>query len=383
MKILHVGKYYPPYRGGMETALQNLAEGLLDAGCAVSLVTAGARSVDSRETIEGPISGRTGTLLRAAVRGVINSQPLTPGLVGLLRREVALFQPDLVQLHLPNPLAAAAWLGLEATGLPRRPPLTVWYHADITRQKLGRRVLQPLITACLQRAVGVSVAASALAERSPVLAAFRHKVAVIPFGIASSPWLDVVARGDGPFLFVGRLVPYKGVGVLLEALTQVPDASLEIVGEGPLEGALRDQAARLGLRQRVAFVGTQDQAAIATRLASARALVLPSVDASEAFGLVQLEAMGAGVPVIATDLATGVPEVGVPGETGLLVPPGDSAALARALSQLQNDKGLVRRMGQAGRERFGASYTRERMVDRLLAWYGKVLGAQAGSEVLP
>jgi rhamnosyl/mannosyltransferase len=152
------------------------------------------------------------------------------------------------------------------------------------------------------------------------------------------------------------------------------------VGEGPLEGALRDQVERRGLQERVAFVGTLDEDGIAARLAAARALVLPSVDASEAFGLVQLEAMGAGVPVIATDLPTGVPEVGVPGETGLLVPPGDRAALADALGKLQDDSGLARRLGQAGRKRFCASYTRERMIARLLPWYERILAGQATAE---
>ncbi len=373
MKILHIGKYYPPYRGGMETVLQNLAEGLLDAGCEVSLVTAGHRSVDSREMIRGPETGREGTLLRAAVRGVINSQPLTPGLVGLVRREVALFQPDLVQLHLPNPLAAAAWLGLVSTGLPGRPPMVVWYHADITRQKIGRLFLQPLISTCLSQAAGICVSSGALVDGSPVLHPHRDKVAVVPFGIAPRPWLDIAATGTGPFLFVGRLVPYKGVEVLFEALARVPEASLVIVGEGPQKAALLALGRRLGILERVEFAGTLDEAGIATRMASARALVLPSVDASETFGLVQLEAMAAGVPVIATDLPTGVPEVGDPGRTSFLVRPGDSMALAAAMERLQADLSLARRMGQAGRERFCSLYARERMIADLLAWYGTIL----------
>lgn len=381
MRILHVGKYYPPYRGGMETALENLAEGLLDAGCDVSLLTAGHRSVDSREVVRGPVSGREGTLVRAAVRGVLHSQPLSPGLVGLMRREVALFRPDLVQIHLPNPLAAAAWLGLAATGGPRRPVMTVWYHADITRQRLGRRFLQPVIATCLTQAAGVCVSSQSLADRSPILAPHRSKVAVVPFGIAPRPWLDVRAQVDGPFLFVGRLVPYKGVDVLLDALALVPNARLVIVGEGPLEGALRAQTLRLGLQDRVGFAGTLNEAGIAARLVAARGLVLPSVDASEAFGLVQLEAMGAGVPVIATDLPTGVPEVGVPGETGLLVPPGDRDALAQALATLQDDQALARRLGEGGRRRFCAIFTREKMISRLIGWYEAVLqgaGARLG-----
>jgi len=376
MKILHVGKYYPPYRGGMETVLQNVAEGLLDAGCDVSLVTAGNRSADSRESIRGPRSGRKGVLVRAAVQAVFNSQPLTPGLVAVLRREVVLQRPDLVQLHLPNPLAAAAWLGLMATGLPHRPPMTVWYHADITRQRLGRRLLQPLIAACLARAAGVCVSSASLLRRSPVLQPYREKVAVVPFGIAAEPWSLVEPRLDGPFLFVGRLVRYKGVDVLFRALAKVPQSRLVVVGEGPEKNALVALAKRLALLDRIEFAGTLDEAGIAAQLGRARALVLPSVDASEAFGLVQLEAMAAGVPVVATDLPTGVPEVGVAGETGFLVPPGDSDALRGVLALLQAEPDLRQRLGEAGRLRFQQHYARERMIERLVSWYGEILEQQ-------
>jgi rhamnosyl/mannosyltransferase len=160
----------------------------------------------------------------------------------------------------------------------------------------------------------------------------------------------------------------------------VPAASLVIVGEGPLEDALREQAGRLAIQERVEFVGTLAEAGIAARLTTARALVLPSIDASEAFGLVQLEAMAAGVPVVATDLPTGVPEVGVPGETGFLVPPGDSAALAAALAELQSDGDTSRRLGEAARRRFAGHYARERMIERLLAWYEDVMGRHGTRE---
>jgi len=380
MRILHVGKYYPPFRGGMETALQNLAEGQLDAGCEVSLVTAGADSLDVCEVIRGPVTGKCGRLARAAVLGVVNSQPVTPGLVGMLRREVALFSPDVVHLHLPNPLAAAAWIGLVVSGFSTSASLAVWYHADITRQRLGRRLVRPLVAACLSRAAGICVSSQSLVKQSPVLLTHAGKVAVLPFGIAPQPWLDVQPTGDGPFLFVGRLVPYKGVAVLLEALQRVPAASLVIVGEGPEKESLAAQASRLAIRQRVRFVGTLDERGIAGHLARARALVLPSVDASEAFGLVQLEAMGSAVPVVATDLPTGVPEVGVPEETGLLVAPGDVAGLAGAMERLLADPQWAQALGQAGRQRFRQRYTREQMTVKVIAWYGDLLASGPGRE---
>jgi len=157
MKILHIGKYYPPFRGGMETALQNISEGLLDAGHEVTVISAGETSREEQELIIGPKSGREGRLIRAAVKGVVFSQPVTAGLVGLLRREIKLMAPDVVQLRLPNPLAAAAWLALAGLNSARVPAFTVWYHADITRQKVGRLLVKPLLFACLNRAVGVAV----------------------------------------------------------------------------------------------------------------------------------------------------------------------------------------------------------------------------------
>lgn len=367
----------------METALQNLAEGQLDAGCEVSLVTAGHGSLERQETIWGPKTLRPGRLARAAVLGVLNSQPVTPGLVGLLRREMALFRPDIVQLHLPNPLAAAAWLGLRATGMPVSCAMTVWYHADITRQRLGGRALQPLIRACLRQAAGISVSSQSLVDRSPVLSDHRSRVAVLPFGIASSPWLGVEPKGTGPFLFVGRLVPYKGLSVLFEALNRVPGAQLVIVGDGVQSETLVRLAESLGLLDRIAFVGTLDEVGIAAHLTVARALILPSIDASEAFGLVQLEAMGAGVPVITTDLPTGVPEVGVAGETGWLVPPSDPLALAAAMQSVLDNPDEARRRGQAGRARFEARFTRAVMTDRVVAWYSGMVAGQPDLEVAP
>ena len=369
MHILHLGKYYAPYRGGMETILQTMAEGLLDEGCDVTLVTSAEGPRGTFETVRGPRLGREGRLCRAARLGLLNSQPLNPGLAGLVRRELALGRPDVLHVHLPNPLAAAVCLALRRDPAALRLPLAVWYHADITRQRVGGRLVAPLVRACLREAEGICVSSVALRDGSPVLAPWRDKVAVIPFGIESHPWTEVVPRRDGPLLFVGRLVGYKGVGVLLEALARVPAAALDLVGEGPLVADLRALAQRLGVAGRVRFLGEMDGAAIAGRLSRARALVLPSLDRSEAFGLVQLEAMAAGVAVICTDLPTGVREVGLPGRTCLQTPAGDVAALAAALAAIWNDDGLAMRLGEAGRRRFTEHFTRESMVARLLAWY--------------
>lgn len=381
MKILHLGKYYAPYRGGMETVLQNLAEGLLDAGHEVTVLVAAADGLDTRETVYGPRTGARGRLVRCGALGRFNSQPLTASLYPLLRHEVARLEPDIVHVHLPNPLGAAVWRLPGSWRRPGGPVLAVWHHADVTRQKLGGRLVRPLLRRFLAAADGISVSSRNLAEGSTELAGLRDRVEVVPFGIEARPWIRIEARRDGPFLFLGRLVGYKGLHVLLEAMRRVPQADLVIVGEGPLEEDLREEIRGADLARRVSMVGRLEMPDLVRLMERARALVLPSIDTSETFGLVQLEAMAAAVPVIATDLPTGVREVCVPGRTGTLVRPGDVDGLAAALREFEADAGLRERLGQGGRERFRKEYTRERMIDQLVPWYERLM-ARRGAEAL-
>ncbi len=111
-----------------------------------------------------------------------------------------------------------------------RPALAVWYHADITRQRLGGRLVGPLLRRCLGEADGICVSTAALARTSPLLQPWRDKVRVIPFGIDPEPFAVVGPAAAGPFLFVGRLVRYKGVLTVVEAVGSLPGAELEIVG---------------------------------------------------------------------------------------------------------------------------------------------------------
>ena len=378
MRILHIGKYYSPRVGGMETILRNIAEGLLDADQEVRLVVAGNQSEACAQTIVGPRSGRTALLVRAESRGTWNSQPLTWTLPAVLHRTLAEFRPDLVHLHVPNPLAAGAWSALRLWPGRPRPPLVVWHHADITRQRIGRLLVGPLMRTCWRGAAGICVSSAALKEGSQDLLPWRSKVAVIPFGIDPLPWIKVRPRRDGPFLFVGRLVPYKGLGVLLEAVASLEGAELVVVGEGPLAASLATEVRQRGLTGRVSLLGRVDPERLPALYAGARALVLPSLDRSETFGVVQLEAMASGLPVIASDLPTGVREVGLPDRTCLLVKPGDSLALREAMRRLLTDPSLAEAMGEQARCRFQAEFTQDRMLALLVAWYRGILDSPIG-----
>lgn len=175
------------------------------------------------------------------------------------------------------------------------------------------------------------------------------------------------------FTFLGRLVDWKALDLVLEALAQVPEATLDVIGDGPMLTPWRTQALALGLENRVQFLGYLPQAACAAHLSNSVALLLPSL--YECGGAVVLEAMAMGKPVIAT--AWGGPADYLDQTCGILLPPSSRAELvtgfARAMQLLLDDPGLAARLGQAGRIRLKQSFDWEDKVDTLLAIYRRVL----------
>ncbi len=370
MRILQVGKYYPPVKGGMETALRHICESLLARGHDVHALTAGGGLRSREEPLVGRDDSARGVLVRAATWGTWNSQPLTLSLPDLLARELRDFRPDVVHLHLPNPVACWAWRAAVRRGTLPRPPLAVWYHADITRQRFTRRLIAPIVRGCLAQADGISVSTGHLRETSNVLAPWRAKVRVIPFGIETAPWFTLPVGGDGPFLFVGRLVRYKGLTTLIDAVGAVPGAELVIAGAGTLGAALAGQIARAGWSARIRLLGEVPDAELPHLMQRCRAVVLPSLDRSETFGLVLLEAMAAGLPVVTSQLDTGVLEVNEDGVTGWSCPPGDVGALAAVLAAILADPEEARRRGAKGRGRVQERFDRRRLAVDLETWYG-------------
>lgn len=171
--------------------------------------------------------------------------------------------------------------------------------------------------------------------------------------------------------FVGRLVPYKGCGVLLDAFAKLGEGQLTIAGDGPQREKLLRQSQKLGISERVRFIRQFTEKEKMQLYRDCDAFILPSISKNEAFGLVQLEAMAYGKPVINTDLDSGVPEVSLHNVTGLTVPPNDSVQLARAMERLIHDDDLCRSFGAAAVQR-AVSFS-ENFADQLYAVYEEAL----------
>lgn len=368
MHVLHVGKYYPPYRGGIETVVEQLCRGLVKRGVQTTALV----SNDSPATVEETIDGVR--VLRLGRTRELNSQPLNWRLVPELRR----MRFDALHFHTPNPVGALAVLAAR-----RAEPIVITHHSDIVRQRLLGGAATAVQSLLYRRAAALIAATPKHVEYSPVLRRFESLCRVIHFPIDAVPYADAPSDWDEQLpqlwqheplvLFVGRLVYYKGVDVLLDALRLTERARLAIVGEGPLAARLTEQAVRLGISERVRFLGAVSDDRLRSLYKRARFLVLPSVAPSEAFGMVQLEAMAAGRPVISTDLKSGVPYVNQHGVTGLIVPPSDARALAVAMTTLLEDEPRAQALGEAAQRRVMAEFHLDKVVDAHIALYEGLL----------
>jgi rhamnosyl/mannosyltransferase len=367
MDVVQVGKFFYPYMGGIENHLYVLAREL-GPSVELDVVVSHTSPRTVREVVDGVSVTRCGTL------GKLASTPISPGMVLELSKRAY----DVVHVHLPNPMGAASYL---ASHKRRRHRLVVTYHSDIVRQRRLNALYGPLVERLLSRADVVLATSQGLLDASPVLAKFREKSRVVPYGIDLAQFertherlaaaRDLRARyGGRPILLaVGRLIYYKGFEHAIRALAQVPDAELVIIGDGPLKGELESLARSLGVAERVHLLGDVHNQVIAPHFLAADLYLLPSIAVSEAFGIVQIEAMASGIPVINTRLASGVPFVSRDGETGFTVEPADAGALASAVRRLLEDTALRTRFGEAGRLRAEREFSKEVLARRLLAIY--------------
>jgi rhamnosyl/mannosyltransferase len=302
-----------------------------------------------------------------------------PGLPAALRRLAR--WADVLHLHTPNPTMLLA-----LAALPGRTPLVITHHSDVVRQRLLRLAQAPFERSVYRRAAAIVTQSPNNIDGSALLRRYRAKVRAVPLGIDLTPFADPSAAaleaeakfrsecGQPLWLSVGRLVYYKGLHNGVAALRHVPGRWL-VIGRGPLEGDLRRRADELGVGDRITWRDRVDPDELVGALRAATALWFPSNARSEAYGLVQVEAMASGCPVINTAIpGSGVPWVSPDGETGLTVRPDDPAALAAAARRLLDESGLRERLAEGGRRRAAAEFDWAVMARRSLGVHRESVG---------
>lgn len=375
-RVIHVYKdVYPPVEGGIERTIYHLARmtrGEFDP----AVVVASGDGVPRVRSLESGVEGVDGIeVFEVRSFGRVLSTPIAPGFVDALRRSRA----DLFHFHFPHPTGEVAYLASRLAT-----PAVVTYHSDIVRQEGALRLYRPLMDRFLAKMRVIMPTTRRYMETSALLAPHLDRCRPVALGLPLEDYEPDAAASEmassfrerwGDYvLFLGVLRAYKGLHFLIEALADLPRTRLVIAGDGPERSHLEALVRESGLAGRVDFMGRVDQTTAVALFNSASIFCLPAHQRSEAFGLCQIEAMACGLPVISTDLPTGVPEVNRDGESGLIVPPGNSRALGKAIEKLETDVELRRKLGQGARLRARNNFTARRMADEVAKVYREVLG---------
>lgn len=363
IKVLQVNKMYYPEIGGVEKVVQQISEGLQDE-IDVSVLACQRKGKKHQEIVNGVAVSKTSSV------GVFFSMPVSLSFPFIFRKKVQ--QSEIVHIHLPNPLADFSLFLSNFKG-----KVIVSWHSDIIKQKKIMFFLKPLLHRTLKRADKIIVATQGHIEGSSFLKPYRDKCEIIPFGIERERIPQKIyfnkEKKTKNILFVGRLVYYKGIQYLIEAFKNIENAILRIVGDGQDRDLLENMIKDLGISHKIEFLGSLDDDKLKEEYKKCDLFVLPSIEKTEAFGLVQIEAMSYGKPVINTNLDSGVPYVSLNGVTGITVEPRNSDELARAIQNLVDDDDLRYEYAKNAYDIVSNNYILEENNNSILKLYEQIL----------
>ena len=281
---------------------------------------------------------------------------------------------DIIDFHYPFPLGDLAIFLFN----PNK-KIIVHYHSDIFRQKIINFLLKPLTLYTLKRALKIIISNPNLLKSSPYLKKFKEKCEIIPFGVNlklfenyNKKEVESLKNKYGNFiLFLGRINYYKGLEYLVEAVKDIK-INLVIIGDGPLKEKLKNKVQKLDMIGKVFFLPAMKEKNLVNYYQACRAFVLPSIFESEAFGLVLIEAMACGKPVISTELGTGTSFVNQNGITGFVVPPKNSEFLTKVIKKIVANDEIVKEFGKNALNRAKKEFSLEKMLKRTVLVYQNI-----------
>jgi glycosyltransferase involved in cell wall biosynthesis len=393
MRIVHLAKYHSPLYGGMETHVETLARQQAELGQKVVILCINSFDNDLKP------SQYTQTNITyidqvqvIKVRRLFSFLKLDvcPSLIFYIRY-FSKFPNTIFHVHTPNPTML---ISLMLLGKINNLNLVITHHSDAIRQRLLKYLVRPIEYVIYRQAASILTTSKNYQAGSKFLRLYENQIDVLPLGIDISVFsnpapnaLDRVQQlkekyGDVIWLAVGRLVYYKAFHIAIEALQFVP-GKLLIIGTGKLAADLQKIACKFNVVDRVIWLGKASELDLIASYRAATALWLSSNVRSEAFGLVQVEAMASGCPVINCDVAgSGVPWVCRHEQEGLTVQPNQPRELAAAASRLLNEPGLRTRLSE-GSKRRALEFTDTVMARRSLNIYDQVFGQENSTQSIP
>jgi rhamnosyl/mannosyltransferase len=368
MRILHFYKTsFPDTMGGVEQVINQIARGANKLGVKTDVLSLTPEREPRTIEIDGYFAHRVRLDIQIASTGFSMS--------AFLRYAQLAKKADVIHYHFPWP-----FMDMVHFATMVKKPTVVTYHSDIVRQKHLLKIYRPLQQKFLADMGHIVATSPNYLATSDVLANYRQKVSVIPYGLDKATYpvpskenLELWRNrlGQKFFLFVGVLRYYKGLHILMEA-AQGTDYPIVIVGAGPVERELKAQAVQLGLRN-IYFLGQLPDLDKVALLTLCYGVLFPSHLRSEAFGISLLEAAMYGKPMISSEIGTGTTFINIANETGLVVPPSDPLALRQAMRYMWEHPEQAKVMGTRAEERYWKYFTADQMVRSYVGLYSDLV----------
>jgi len=369
MKILHIGKYYPPYFGGIEKVNFDLVEGLNEAGVVTDVICFNNKYKTAVE--KGKYS-----IFRMSRITEIFSVPFS--LSYYIKLLFIVNNYDIVHLHLPNPSAAIPLLLTNFKG-----KIILHWHSDVIKQKFFKKIYSPFDNFLKGKAKKIIVTSKNYLDNSKDLRNYKKKCEVIPIGINNSEFvsdnsffneLKNVYKGKKIIFSIGRLTYYKGFDYLIDAAKELKDDTLILLGgTGELYSDLKNQILNANLQNKIRLLGKIPFNQIESYFKLADIFCLPSVHKSEAFGVVLIEAMSLGCPQVVFNIkGSGVPWVVLNNKTGLVVETINSKLLAKKLNLLISDDYLLEELSSQSIKRYNVLFKKQDMISKTIELYNKI-----------
>jgi rhamnosyl/mannosyltransferase len=370
VQVSHLSKFYKPYSGGLESVVADIADGTKNFDVAV--FAADPDNLEKYEMINQVKIIRSKEYLNVA------STSIAPGYILDVIKGC---HNSIIHVHLPNPMANIALLFAMLCGRDLT-KIVIHWHSDIIKQQGLLKLYQPLQTWLLNKAKKIIVTSQNYLDSSEPLQPFLNKCEVIPIGIDSieskvNPTMveDIKTKyKDKKIIFsLGRHIYYKGFEYLIEAARNVENAVFLIGGKGPDTKYYSQKIREYGLENKVFLIGRVEDDELPSYYAAADVFAFPSIEKSEAFGVVQLEAMSVGVPIVATNIqGSGVPWVNKHMESGLVCKPKSATEFAKALNKVLTDVELHQKLSDGAKQRYRAFFTKEKMINKMQTIYKEI-----------